>query len=209
MSRELMSRIRRSLWLVVVPALSGCSAVMVAGGPGFDAGSFGVSGVENGIGAHIEVIRYPRADSLGLGLGGAFELAGYPSGGDADPLGFTTFEVRYRRPFDTTAAHGAYWEIGSGGGIAWSAGIRAAAVPLQGEIGMQKQTGSVLLSIGLRERFLGLISSGSPPLDFFNSVQVVVGVRFGEGSRSRASVCDRPTATGPPCSPPAGPGDRP
>jgi hypothetical protein len=78
---------------------------------------------------------------------------------------FTTFEVRYRRPFDTTAAHAAYRAIGSGGGIAWSAGIRAAAVPLQGEIGMQKQTDPVLLSIGLRERFLGLIGSGSPPLD--------------------------------------------
>ena len=39
-SRELVSRIRHSLWLVLVPALSGCSAVMVAGGPGFDAGGF-------------------------------------------------------------------------------------------------------------------------------------------------------------------------
>jgi hypothetical protein len=31
----------------------------------------------------------------------------------------------------------------------------------------------------MRERFLGLIGTGSPPLDAHNSLQLVVGARFG------------------------------
>jgi hypothetical protein len=41
------------------------------------------------------------------------------------------------------------------------------------------------LSIGVRERFLGLIGTGSPPLDAFNSVQVVLGVGLGESNAVR------------------------
>jgi hypothetical protein len=74
--------------------------------------------------------------------------------------------------------------MGSGFGVAWSAGIRAAAVPVQSEIGMQRRVGAVILSAGVRERFLGLIGTGSPPLDAFNSVQVIVGVRFGGEGRA-------------------------
>jgi hypothetical protein len=179
-----MSLMGRSLCLLVLPALSGCSSVMLAGGPGYDGGTFGVPGVETGIGGQIEVIRYPRADDAGVGLGAAFELAGHRTYNDADPLFFTTFELRYRRPFGATAASGPYWEVGSGGGIAWSAGIRAAAIPVQAGIGVQRQVGSLLLSVGARERFVGLVGTGSPSWDGLNSLQLVFGVQFGAGARS-------------------------
>ena len=168
---------KTSLSLFVLPALCGCSAVMVGGGAGYDAGTLGVSGIKTGVGGHVEVIGYGRARSLGVGP--ALQLAGYNTAGDADPLAFTTFDVRYRRPArggDTTQV---YWEIGSGLGAAWSAGIRAAAMPLQGEVGVQRQTGSVILSLGVRERFLGLVGAGSPAWDAFNSVQLVFSARFG------------------------------
>jgi hypothetical protein len=182
--QHLMSRIARFLWLVALPALSGCGAVMVATGASHDAGTFAVPGVETGIGGQIEVIRYPRGHDVAVGLGASLELAGHRTGNDADPLLLTTFEARYRRPFHAIAGSGPYWEFGGGGGIAWSAGIQAAAVPLQAEIGVQRRVGSLLLSVGARERFVGIVGRGSPPLDALNSLQLLIGVRF--GARSRA-----------------------
>jgi hypothetical protein len=70
--------------------------------------------------------------------------------------------------------------VGIGLGVAWSAGIRGAAVPLHVEVGVQQRAGSMLLFAGLRERFLLLIGTGSPPVDAFNSVQLVIGA----GSRA-------------------------
>jgi hypothetical protein len=185
--QDWMSRIGRSLWLVALPTLSGCGAVMVAAGPSYDAGTFAVPGVKTGIGGQIEVIRYPRAHDVGVGLGASLELAGHSTANDADPLFLTTFEVRCRRPFHVhvTGRSGPYWQVGGGGAIAWSAGIRAAAVPVQAEIGVQRQVGSLLLSVGARERFVGLVGTGSPPLDALNSLQLLVGVQFGTRNRSQ------------------------
>jgi hypothetical protein len=67
-SQDSMSRIGRFLWLVALPALSGSGAVMVAAGPGYDAGTFAVRGIEAGVGGQIEVIRYLRAHDVGVGL---------------------------------------------------------------------------------------------------------------------------------------------
>jgi hypothetical protein len=160
----------------MLPAIWGCSTVMVAGGLGHDAGSVGVSGIETGMGGQLELIDYRSAPSP-WGFGPAVALAGYSTANDADPIGFATYDVRHRRPFGTTAARGAYWEWGTGAGVAWSAGIRGAAFPVQGEIGMQKRVGAVTWSWGVRERFIGVLGTGSPAWDPFNSVQVVVGVR--------------------------------
>jgi hypothetical protein len=181
-ANESVSMIGRSLCLLVLPTLSGCRSVMVAGGPGFDAGTFAVPGIERGIGGQVEVIRYPTSGEAGVGLGPVFELAGHTTPNDADPLVLTTFELRYRRSFGATVASGPYWEVGGGGGIVWSAGVRAAAVPAQAEVGVQRRVGSLLLSVGARERFVGLIGTGSPAWDALNSLQLVVGVRFGAQS---------------------------
>jgi hypothetical protein len=157
---------------------------MVGGGPGYDAGTFAVPGVERGIGGQIDVIRYSRPDNVGFGMGPAFELSGHTTMNDADPLFCTTFDLRYRRPFGPPATSGPYWEVGSGVGLAWSAGIRAAAVPVQAEIGRQWRAGSLLVSVGARERFVGMVGPGSPPWDALNSLQLFFGVRSGPGARS-------------------------
>ena len=157
---------------------------MVAAGPSYDAGTFAVPGIETGIGGQIEVIRYPQAHDVGVGLGASLELAGHRTGNDADPLLLTTFEARYRRPFQAMAESGPYWELGGGGGIAWSAGVQAAAIPVQADIGVQRRVGSLLLSVEVRERFVGVLSGGSPPLDVLNSLQLLIGVRFGAQNRA-------------------------
>jgi hypothetical protein len=55
------------------------------------------------------------------------------------------------------------------------------AIPLQVELGLERDLGPLCGRIGVRERLLGLIGSGSPPLDAFNSVQLTLGVRTGSG----------------------------
>jgi hypothetical protein len=182
------------LCLLILPALSGCSAVMLAGGPGYDAGTFAVSGIETGIGGQVEVIRYLRSDGGGLGLGPAIELAGHPTANDSDPLFFGTFELRYRRPSRPGAVSGPYWEAGSGVGVAWSAGVRAVAVPVQAEIGVQRRAGSLLLSVGVRERFLALVGTGAPPWDALSSLQLVVGARLGGVDRRPPSATQSTSA---------------
>ncbi|HET9985017.1 MAG TPA: hypothetical protein VFQ38_15565 [Longimicrobiales bacterium] len=166
-------------------ALGGCASAVVRGGVGYDAGTLAVSGVETGVGGQGEVVGYSGAAGTGFGLGPALELAGYSTAGDADPIAFTTVEARYRRARSVGPA-GAYWELGSGLGVAWSPGIQRAAVPIQGEVGVQTALGGALLAVGVRERFLGLVGTGSPPLDAFNSVQLVVGLGLGgRGSGKR------------------------
>ena len=112
--------IARLLCLLLLPPLSGCGSVTLAGAAGFDAGTFGVPRVKTGVGSHIEAIRYVRDGHSDVGLGAAFELAGHATGNDADPLFFTTLEFRYRRAFGVTIApNQPYWEIGTGVGIPW------------------------------------------------------------------------------------------
>jgi hypothetical protein len=155
--------------------------VLVAGTRGYDAGTAGVSGVETGVGTHIEAIGFRSASAIGVGP--ALAVAGYPTAGDADPLWFTTAELRFRHTRDRSPF---YWEGGTGFGIAWVAGPRQAVAVAQFEVGVKKRAGSVLLFAGARERFLGLLGTGSPPGDVFNSLHAVVGLGFGEPpSRSR------------------------
>jgi hypothetical protein len=162
-------------------ASQGCSSAFVRGAAGYDAGTLGVSGVETGFGGQIEAVGYTAKRSASYGLGAALEIAGFSTGGDADPIAFTTLEGRYRRPFEPPQESGAYWELGSGAGLAWAPDIQRAVLPLQGELGLQTRMGSAMLSVGLRERFLVLVGSGSPAWDAFNSVQLVAGLGFGAG----------------------------
>lgn len=60
-----MRRVGFTFSLLVLPALCGCAPVMVGGGAGFDAGTLGVSGLETGIGGHLEVIGYGRDRGFG------------------------------------------------------------------------------------------------------------------------------------------------
>jgi len=171
------------LWLLVSPTLSGCSSALLGAGPSFDFGTFGVSGVENGVGTQLEVIGYKSASATGTGLGPALQLVGYSAANDADPIAFLTVDLRYRRQF--VSASTLYWSVGTGGGLAWSAGVRGAAVPLQGEVGVARHVRRVQLFVGVRERLVVVIGSGSPQWDASNSVQLMGALGFARGDRLR------------------------
>src|SRR5688572_16792073 len=84
----------RAATVALLPLLCGCSAVLLGGAVGFDAGTLAVGGVRTGVGVQAEVIGFDR--SRRLGLGPSVQLAGYASEGDADRIAFTTLEGRYR-----------------------------------------------------------------------------------------------------------------
>jgi hypothetical protein len=54
------------LYLLGGQILSGCSSTLLGAGLGFDVGTFGVSGVGNGVGAQLEVIGYKSANAAGV-----------------------------------------------------------------------------------------------------------------------------------------------
>lgn len=160
-------------------ATSACSSVLVRGAPTFDAGTLAVSGVETGIGGQIEIIGYTGPNATGPGVGAALAVVGYSSAGDADPIFLTTLEGRYRRGLRTSPSTQWYGELGTGVGLAWIAGsVDAAAIPVQAEAGFRDPDGGLLWSVGLRERATVLIGSGSPPVDFLNSIQLIAGLGF-------------------------------
>lgn len=164
--------------LVCLPA---CRSVAVRGGPTWDAGTVGVSGTESGVGAQGEVIAFQGPWATGTGFGPALSVVGYSSAGDADPIAVTSFEIRLRRELGSEDGRGLYWELGSGLGAAWTPTLNRAVVPLHGELGLQARIGGGIVSVGVRERILGMGGSGSPPLDVLNSVQAVVSLGFGGG----------------------------
>jgi hypothetical protein len=170
--------------LALAIVLAGCASTTVAIAPGFDAGTLAVPGVETGIGWQAESIGYSDRHATGLGGGLAIQRAGYATAGDADPITYTTAELRLRMRIGETAPHGpgggptAYWSVGSGLGVAWSPAVNRVVVPLQAELGVQHGFGAALVSAGVRERFMPMVGTGSPPFDAFNSVQLVLGIGF-------------------------------
>lgn len=168
--------------LVLVPfgvltgVLAGCASVARGGAVGFDAGTVAVSGVETGVGLLAEAIAYPW-DGRGFGLGPSAQVGGYASAGDGDPIAFTTLEVRCHSVSEVPTRP--YLQLGTGAGVALTTSIHDAAVPVQMEVGLERQLGRFIGGFGLRERFVGLIGSGDPGLEAFNSVQLVLGVRLG------------------------------
>lgn len=174
-----MSVARTGALLLTVLLLTGCSSVTTRGGPTWDAGTVGVSGTEAGVGGHAELLGFRGPASKGFGLGPALGLAGYSSSGDADPIAFTTIEGRWRGEFGAEDGRGATWELGSGIGGAWTPTLNRAVVPLQAGVGWQLRAGGTHLSVGLRERILAMVGSGSPPTDVLSSLQLVLGLGFG------------------------------
>lgn len=171
-----MTRARppRAAWAAaLVPLLAGCGPTLVGGAAGFDAGTLGVGGVETGIGGQAELIFFDRGGRWGGGP--AFQWAGYRTEGDADPIAFTTAELRRH----VGRLEGAYMEFGGGIGGAWSSGLRRIALPLQAEVGVAARVGGFRGRVALRERFVGLIGDGTPPADAFNSVQIAFALWLG------------------------------
>ena len=164
-----------TLFAIVIVA-SGCSSVLVRGGPSYDLGTLGVSGVETGFGGQAEAIGYRQRGGTGYGLGLTLELAGYSTEGDGDPVAFTSLEGRHRIMLGEGEDAGVYSELGTGVGLAWAPGVQRVTIPLQGEAGVQERWAGTFFSLGIRERFLPMIGEGSPAFDVLNSVQVVAGV---------------------------------
>lgn len=160
--------------LGLLPLLAGCASVLVGGALGFDAGTVAVSGVETGWGAQVEVLGFDRAARFGAGP--SLQVGGYPTAGDADPVWVTAVEGRWR--LAAFAGRAGFVEAGAGLGAGWSPSLRHVAVPLQLEVGAETQLRRGFRArVGVRERFVGLIGSGSPPGDLLNSLQLTAGLR--------------------------------
>jgi hypothetical protein len=173
-----MRRLARELLplLLVLPSATACTSFLVGGGPSYDAGTLGVSGIETGMGGFGEVIVYTASSAMGFGFGPSLQIAGFNTDGDADPIVFTNMETRFRKPFRESPGIRAFWEYGSGLGLAWAPSIQRVVLPLHGEVGLQTRSGAWAVGLGIRERILALIGIGSPPFDAFNSLQLVLHV---------------------------------
>jgi hypothetical protein len=121
--------------------LTGCHSGLLGAGVAYDAGTLGVSGIETGVGLHLEAIGYRAPNGTGIGLGPVLQIAGYTLEGDGDPLGFSTLEVRYRQFMHPTGMTGAYWAVSSGAGAAWAPALTRVAPTIQAEIGVQTAAG--------------------------------------------------------------------
>jgi hypothetical protein len=170
----MQSSIRSSV--LVLGLCGACTGVFVAAGPTGDVGTLGVSGLEGGIGGHLEVgvLRERERSALGGALTGT--LAGYTTAGDADPVLLTALEVRSRRRLGAGAhprSRRPFFEAGGGPGVMWSAGPRAGG--LVGHVAVGIETGGPGLQwwVALRER-PALMLGGQA--EFFNSVQLVIGL---------------------------------
>lgn len=148
-------------------------------GLSYDAGTIGVSGIKDGYGGYAEIIIRPGLSENGFGFGPVFQVAGFATDGDADPVAITSLEARYHRRFGRFSRFNPYWESGSGFGLVWVPSIQRAAIPLQFEIGLQTGSGCWRFNLGLRERFLAMVGQGSPPFDMLNSLQIVIGLATG------------------------------
>jgi hypothetical protein len=170
-----MLRVRASwLALLALPATFGCRSFAIAGGPGFDAGTLAVGGIDTGIGAYAEALAYTGSGATAAGFGPTLQIAGFETDGDADPIAFASIEARYRTGFGPAGTIRPIWSLGAGLGMAWSPGLSRVAVPLQGEVGLQASAGAFSMALGVRERFLPLIGIESPPFDAHNTVLMVL-----------------------------------
>lgn len=161
---------------IALAAAAGCQTLAVSGGPSWDTGTIAVGGIDSGIGGFLEVAGYRNAYAFGPGGALSLSLAGYDTDGDADPIGLVTAEGRYRRDFRPDDTGGAYWQVGTGIGVAWTPVPQAAAFPLLGEIGVEAVAGQFTLMGGIREKLHVLVGNGSPALDVLNSLQLRLGV---------------------------------
>jgi hypothetical protein len=107
-------------------------------------------------------------------VGTSAQLGGYASARDGAPIGFTTLELRYHSRSENASLP--YFQLGSGGGVAWTPDVRHLALPLQLEIGMERRFGTTRGRVGVRERFLGLVGTRGGEIAAFNSVQLIFGI---------------------------------
>lgn len=162
--------------VLLLLGLCGCARGFVAAGPTADVGTLGVSGLQGGLGGHLEIGAFwDRARSA---LGGvlAGTLAGYSSAGDADPVFLTTLEIRSRQSLGArTRSVRPFIEVGGGGAVMWSAGPQAGGLVGHIAAGLQGGGTGTQWWVALRERPAGLLGGQA---EFFNSVQLTLGLEI-------------------------------
>jgi hypothetical protein len=171
-----------TLLLGLLLGLAACSSGFVAAGPTGDLGTLGVSGLQGGLGGHLEmgaVWERERSAWSGVLTG---TLAGYSTAADADPVVLTALEARSRRWLGLrTRSVRPFLEVGGGVGAMWAAGLQAGGLVGHVAAGLQGGGTGMQWWVALRERPAGLMGGQA---EFFNSVQLVLGLEI-NGPRGR------------------------
>jgi hypothetical protein len=166
--------------LLLLLGSSACSGAFVAAGPSLDTGTLAVSGLQGGVGAHLEVGKLwsKERSALGAALTGA--IAGYSSAADADPVFFTGLEIRARQNLGQDRALQPFLELGGGPVVAWVAGPRAGGLVAHLALGLEGGRYGLPWWVALRARPAGLVDGQA---EFFGSMQLSFGLSLRPGSR--------------------------
>lgn len=175
---------RRERWianlalLTAMAASSGCGGRFAAGGgPVLSSGSYGVGGIEHGVGVGLDASVYARGDASSLGAALSLDMAGYAAGNDADPIIWPELGSRYRWFFgDSQASIRPFAAAGLGAGVTIGPGTAVVAAGF-GEVGVRMgQPGGAALVLSVRERPAYFMGGGDPFGEFHNSLQAFIGL---------------------------------
>jgi hypothetical protein len=160
----------------LLPGLGACTGTFVAAGPTVDVGTLAVSGLQGGIGGHLEIGKLWERERFALGAAVTGAVAGYSSAADGDPVFFTGVEVRSRRWLGHEGpAVRPFLEMGAGPVIAWVAGPRAGGLVAHLGAGFQGGRPDLQWWVALRARPMGLVGG---QVEFFGSTQMALGLAF-------------------------------
>jgi hypothetical protein len=151
-----------------------CSGAFVAAGPSLDMGTLTVSGLQGGVGGHLELGKLWKKEPTALGAALTGAIAGYSSAGDADPVFFAALEFRARRRLGPDRALQQFLEVGGGPVVAWVAGPRAGGLAAHLSVGFQGRRRGLPWWVALRARPAGLVGDGQA--EFFGSMQLSFGL---------------------------------
>jgi hypothetical protein len=169
------STLYRSL-LTTAPLLGvcACTGAFVAAGPTADVGTFAVSGLQGGIGGHLEVGKFWDRERFALGAAISGAVAGYSSAGDADPVFFTAAEVRLKRWLSEDRSRvRPFLDVGGGPVVAWVAGPYAGGLVTHLGVGFEGGRSGLKWWVALRARPMALASGQA---EFFGSTQMMFGL---------------------------------
>ena len=170
-----MTTLKRAPVVLMALGLTGCTSVLVGGGPTADLGTIAVGGVHGGVGAHAEAGIYKARAKSDVGGVISLAVAGYTGDNDGDPIFFTTLEARYRSWLGAMgAAIRPFLELGGGPTVTWISSQQA-GVTGHVALGLAGGGHSVGWWLSLRERPAFLY--GRQP-EFFNSTQLLLGIEL-------------------------------
>jgi hypothetical protein len=144
--------------LLLLRGLLACTGTFVAAGPTADVGTLAVSGLQGGIGGHLEIGKLWERERFALGAAVTGAVAGYSSTADADPVFLTGVEVRSKRCLGHEGPGvRPFLELGGGPVIAWVAGPQAGGLVAHLGAGFQGRRSNLQWWVALRARPMGLV----------------------------------------------------